>query len=458
MIIIYSLITILAFSVFSILILNNYKTTQIRNNEIRLFQTANIVAEVYKKNIDDIIFARMMVRSYGKQANSRILVLNSNQKVLIDNYHSYINDTINNQEIKSSLTGKSKSTLYDLKNKEVLQLSVPITLNEAGETRIIGAVLISADMNLINRNVKSLKNDMFKIACSALIITLLLTIVVTNNLTKPLRDLTYGVEKISSGDLGYSIKRKAKGEVGKLINTFNNMSNTLNKVEKNRKNFINNISHELKTPLTSIKVLIESLTMADNNIKTYKEYLKDIYNETDRMEKLVNYLMTSIKLEDIVLDMNEEDLNEILDDTVKLITPYAKKNDVSITLVNTENINVRCDKDRIKEVLFNLIDNAIKYRDDKKANNYISITLKKYQNKAIIAIEDNGIGIDEKNLEDIFKRNFRVLEGPTQSQNKIKGYGIGLTVVKNIIEKHNWKIRVESSLERGSIFTISVPL
>src|SRR5690606_23798730 len=142
MLVIYSLIIIFAFLAFSILMLNNYKNTHIRNTEIGLFQTANIVADTYKGNLEDMIFARIMVKSYGKQANSRILVVNSNKEVLIDNYNSYIGKTINNKEVKSSLEGKSKSGLYTVDNKEILQLSVPIILNDGIDNRIIGAVLI----------------------------------------------------------------------------------------------------------------------------------------------------------------------------------------------------------------------------------------------------------------------------------------------------------------------------
>jgi len=124
-----------------------------------------------------------------------------------------------------------------------------------------------------------------------------ITVIATNNVTSSLRELTLAVEKISSGNLGYQIEKKSKDEVGNLIETFNNMSQTLKNIEKNRKNFINSISHELKTPLTSIRVLIESLSMGNHPIDTYKEYLEDIYGETERMERLVNYLMKSIKLE-----------------------------------------------------------------------------------------------------------------------------------------------------------------
>lgn len=456
MLIIYSLIILAAFSVFSVIMLNNYKNTQVRNTEIRLFQTANIVADTYKANRDELIFTRMMVRSYGMQANARILIVDSQGLVLVDNYNDFIGSKIDNKEIRNSLSGKSGSNVYKLEDKEVLQLSVPIILNEFGTDKIIGAVLISFDMTAINNNVNELRNDMIKVGALGLFFSLLLTVVATHNLTKPLRALTIGVEKISEGQLGYIIQKKSKDELGRLIDTFNRMSSTLSKIEKNRKNYINSISHELKTPLTSIKVLIESLSIGNNDVDTYKEYLQDIYGEAERMERLVNYLMESIKLEESIFNLKEENISQILKDTIKLIRPYADKNNVHIKFTGAENIIVKCDGDKVKEMIFNLLDNSIKYRDPCKENSFVHITLNKENNRAILKIEDNGIGIDEKNIKNIFNRGFRVLEG--ELNGSVEGYGIGLTIVKNIIDKHGWDISVESTLKKGSIFKIQIPL
>lgn len=458
MLILYSLIIVVAFSIFSISILNNYKATQIKNTQIRLFQTANIVADTYKQNMDNIIFSRMILKNYAEQANARILILDTNKKVIMDSYYNYIDQTIDNKEIRNSLTGASSSSIYTLQDREILQIAVPITLNTGEDTRIIGAVLISSDLEPINENVDSLRDHISKIAILVLLISLALTVIATNNVTSSLRELTLAVEKISSGNLGYQIEKKSKDEVGNLIETFNNMSQTLKNIEKNRKNFINSISHELKTPLTSIKVLIESLSMGNHPIDTYKEYLEDIYGETERMERLVNYLMKSIKLEDSVLNLKEENLGTLLMDIVNLIKPYADKNKVSIIVTHADDIIVKCDKDKIKEVIFNLIDNAIKYRDENKKPNYVKVSLKKDISKGFLTVEDNGIGINRENLQDIFKSGFRVLDGTLSNENMSKGFGIGLAIAKSFIDKHGWNISVDSTLGKGTTFTIDIPI
>ena len=456
MLTIYSLIIVLTFSIFGVVILNNYKANNIKTVETRLFLTANIVADTYKRNLNDVIFGRMMVRSYASQANARILIVDNEKNVVLDNFNTYMGSTLDNLEVRSSLGGSAKSTLYPSENGEILQLSVPITMNTGLESEIIGVVLVSSSMNGVNADVEDLRKDILRISSIALLCALILTAITATGLTKSLRVLTKGVEKISSGQLGYRIEKEEKGDIGKFINTFNDMSEKLSNIEKNRKSFINSISHELRTPLTSINALIDSLLMGNNSIDTYNEYLEDIRGESDRMKDLVNYLMGSIKLEDISLDISNENLGELLIDTIKFITPYADKNNVELNINIEENIIVKCDKSRVREVFLNIIENAIKYRDINKTNNYISLVMKKSKGKVSIVIEDNGIGIREESLAKIFNRGFRVLDNNLPSSTDIEGYGIGLSLVKSIITSHKWTISVASTLGIGTIFTINI--
>ncbi len=456
MLIIYSLIAILSFSLIGTVLLNSYKTKRIKNQEIRLFQTANIVAETYKSNTQDIIFARTMVKTYAKQADARILVTDTNGKVLIDSYNTYIGETLDNAEIKSSIRGESASNLYNIDNEDILQLSVPITTNDGLETKVTGIVLISASMNMVKEDMEELKSDILKVSSISLIVSIILILIAANSITSPLRDLTYGVNKISSGALGYQIKKNPGGEFGQLVNIFNEMSYKLSNIEKNRRVFINNISHELRTPLTSIKALTESLSIGNTDLETYKEYIIDIHGETERMEKMVNYLMNSIKLEDMTLEIEEESIKGLLENSIKLITPYAEKNGVKIDFKAVDNVCAKCDYNKIKEVILNLLDNSIKYKDPKKKENYITIILQQGEDESSITIEDNGLGIEEKDLPYIFQRRFRALDQYNE-EDRLTGHGIGLTIVKNIIDEHKWTISVESSLGIGSTFTITIP-
>lgn len=458
MLLIYSVIIIIAFTFFGMTVIKNYQGIVVRNEEIRLFQIANIVADTYRTNKEDVILINTMVNSYGKQANARILILDSNKKVIVDNFNTYIDEIIDNEEIRSALGGTAKSGTYILEGRNILQLSVPITNYNENKREIGGAVLISASLEEEFSDIKNLRNMFIKLSALSISVALLLTIIAANSLTKPLRRLNDAVERLSSGELGYKVQKRGSGEIRKLIDSFNEMSGKLRKIENNRKRFINNISHELKTPLTSIRALIDSLTIGESDIGTYKEYLEDIKEEAVRMEQLVNYLLNSIKLEDINLDLKVEDLKDTLEDTIKLVKPYAEKHGVTIIANKIESLNIKFDKNKIKEVMLNLFDNAVKYRDPDKKRNYINVGIERNSKEARLIIEDNGLGIRNDDLSDIFNRGFRVLDSGISTDTYNESHGLGLSIVKNIIEKHGWEISVESTYGMGSRFIIKIPI
>lgn len=446
----------MAFLFFSINILNNYKTTSIKSEETRLFQTANIVADLYRENMDDIIYLNNMIRDYAKRIDARILVLNDNKTVLIDSNNDLYGQFINNKEIESSLNNHPGSDIYNIDEKKILQATVPIRINHQGQEQIRGVVLISKSISFLWENISNLRKDIIKVSSIALFIAIFLIAITTNTLTKSLRELSKGVSAISGGSLGYKVEHKSKDEVGELIDTFNKMSTSLYDIEANRKLLINSVSHELRTPLTSIEALIDSLLIGEDDIRVYKEFLKDIKNETARMKSLINHLTQSIKLEDINLNLTYQDLGKLLEETVKFITPYANKNQVDISLDLDGNIKVYCDRDKLKEVFINLIENAIKYKDKNKKNPMVQISLREEKNSAQIVIKDNGIGIDKSDIPAIFKREFRRINSAL-TEPYVEGQGIGLAIVKKIVDKHQWKIHVESSLGQGSQFIITIP-
>lgn len=446
----------MAFLFFSINILNNYKTTSIKSEETRLFQTANIVADLYRENMDDIIYLNNMIRDYAKRIDARILVLNDNKTVLIDSSNDLYGQFINNKEIESSLNNHPGSDIYNIDEKKILQATVPIRINHQGQEQIRGVVLISKSISFLWENISNLRKDIIKVSSIALFIAIFLIAITTNTLTKSLRELSKGVSAISGGSLGYKVEHKSKDEVGELIDTFNKMSTSLYDIEANRKSLINSVSHELRTPLTSIEALIDSLLIGEDDIRVYKEFLKDIKNETARMKSLINHLTQSIKLEDINLNLTYQDLGKLLEETVKFITPYANKNQVDISLDLDGNIKVYCDRDKLKEVFINLIENAIKYKDKNKKNPMVQISLREEKNSAQIVIKDNGIGIDKSDIPAIFKREFRRINSAL-TEPYVEGQGIGLAIVKKIVDKHQWKIHVESSLGQGSQFIITIP-
>ena len=434
--------------------MNTYENDSLDETTTRLFRVANIVGDTYKRNIENDTYISTIVRNYGNQSDARILIIDDNRQVLFDSFNSLVGNSLNNEEVRQGLRGNSYSDVYPLNDSRVLQLSVPINYSDSDGSATIGGVVISSSLRNLDESIGDLRSTIIRISFISIIVAFILIAISTSTITKSLRRLTIGVEKIFSGHLGYKVEIQDKGEIGKLGNTFNHMSERLNSIESNRKSYINSISHELRTPITSINALIDSLLLGDNTKETYDEYLRDIQIESLRMKELVDYLMGSIKLEDITLDLNEEKLSTIVKESISIISPYAHKHNVKIKMNLDDDIIVSCDKNRTKEVMLNLLENGIKYRDGSKSNSYILVTLKKEGKYFNLNVEDNGIGIDKKESERIFERGFRVLSQDSLTQQKIEGYGIGLALVKNIVEKHNWKIGFNSEPVLGTIFHI----
>ena len=232
------------------------------------------------------------------------------------------------------------------------------------------------------------------------------------------------------------------------------MSKEIYRIDRGRNQFIGDVSHELKTPLASIKALIDSLLYGEDNIDTYKEYLMDIDSEIDRLTNLIQKLLDLTKIGEKGLNLVKVSLGELIRDSIKVVKPIAQSLNVQIKTNIQNNPVILCDSERITEVLINLIDNSLKYLDKTKTEKYINIVGKNLANYYVLSIEDNGIGIEEKDLELIFEKFYR---SDISRSRDTGGAGIGLSIVDNILKAHNWQIRVESEPGKGTIFEIKIP-
>jgi signal transduction histidine kinase len=239
-------------------------------------------------------------------------------------------------------------------------------------------------------------------------------------------------------------------EIGKLAETFNKMSEEIYKTDLNRRRFIGDVSHELKTPLTSIKALIESLIEGNNEISTYKEYLIDVNGEIDRLSLMVSSLLIVTRLEEIELNMRPVDLYEEVDSIIKLFLPLADQYDIKLINKCQKNVAVLMDEARFKEILINLVDNSIKYS---REGGFVEISCIKREEIVELIVRDNGCGISEGDLHCVFDIFYRVDESRTR---KTGGSGIGLYLVKKIVELHGWSIKVKSRLNEGTEFIINI--
>jgi signal transduction histidine kinase len=225
------------------------------------------------------------------------------------------------------------------------------------------------------------------------------------------------------------------------------------KIDEERKRFVSDASHELKTPLASVKALIESLINSKNqDITFYKEILKDVNGELDRMTRLVNDLLELARMDKIkAVKVRKSEISEIILDVIESLFPLAKTKDINLKFEGKNNVFAEVDPDRFYRMVYNIVENGIKYTNE---GGNVMVSLEEDENNIYLTVADNGIGISEENLPKIFERFTRV---DTARSKKSGGFGLGLAIAKEIIDIHEGKVTVVSKVGEGTVFKISLP-
>ena len=303
-----------------------------------------------------------------------------------------------------------------------------------------------------------LRKFLFILLISGTILVIILSLwsyFFVNRAFMPVKNIVATVKRITSKDLSLRIRSvETKDEIGELANTFNEMISRLESSFKQIKQFSSDVSHELKTPLTVIKGEVEVSLRRDRRKKEYKNTLKILLEETTKLEKIIENLLflshmdgqsKSLSFKRISLD---EILLEVFEDTEKM----ARQKEIHLILKGIKPVYTKGEENLLKRLLTNLIDNAIKYTP---TGGSVEISLESDRKFARFIIKDTGVGIPEDKLEHIFDRFYRVDEARSTSTG---GSGLGLSIVKQIVEVHKGEIEVKSELNRGSTFIIYLPV
>ncbi|WP_319271961.1 ATP-binding protein [uncultured Draconibacterium sp.] len=270
-----------------------------------------------------------------------------------------------------------------------------------------------------------------------------------------IRDLPLSGKKMEEKIDSNSLLLNVKYEVEEWAKTQLKEIERLKELEKYRKDFVGNVSHELKTPIFNIQGYV--LTLLEGGLedpKINKLYLKRTEKSIDRMVSIVEDLESITKLEsgELKLNMTRFDIVKTVEEVIEMEHWQASESQITVQIINKPDrpIFVKADKKRILEVITNLIVNAIKYG---KQNGFVNISFHDLEDNIIVEVADNGIGIDKKDLRRIFERFFRVDKSRSREQG---GTGLGLSIVKHIIEAHNQSINVRSVLDQGTTFNFTL--
>ena len=298
----------------------------------------------------------------------------------------------------------------------------------------------------------TLNHSFFLSAFIALIFGLIVSILLSKQVSAPLTKITDIANRMRHGDLETRSQAISNTkEIDDLTTSINYLADTLQKQERLRKRLTSDMAHELRTPLTNLKSHVEALL--DKVWEPTEEMLTSFYEEIERLIKLVEGLNDIAKLEQTNLNLNKSKFNLSLE-LGKIVTsfqPLYKESDSKIYSSLVPDVEVLMDKDKLKQVMYNLLSNSLKYS---KINGEVLLTLKSEKDSIIIEVKDNGIGISEKDLPFIFERFYRSDESRDKNTG---GTGIGLTIVKTIVEGHRGTIDVKSTLGEGTTFVLTFP-
>ena len=273
-------------------------------------------------------------------------------------------------------------------------------------------------------------------------------------LLKPFR-LQQQLDMVAEGNLDQDIDVKAYRETRDISEAVMQTIRKLKNLDQSRQEFVSNVSHELKTPLTSIRVLADSLMGMENApAELYQEFMQDISAEIDREGKIIDDLLTLVKMDKSSPDLNiaQTSINGLLEQILKRLTPIAKRRNIEITYESKREVSADVDEVKLSLALSNLVENAIKYnREEGK----VWVTLDADHKFFYVKVEDNGVGIPKEFQERVFERFYRVDKARSRETG---GTGLGLAITKNIILLHQGAIRLKSEEGKGATFTVRIPL
>ena len=293
---------------------------------------------------------------------------------------------------------------------------------------------------------KRLNNSILLVGLLLTVLAAIISFLLAKIFTRPVSALSLAASKISQGDFSARAHVGSSDEIGSLANLFNQMAQSLEQEQKERQNMLSDISHELRTPLAVMRSNIEALQ--DGLLEPSKQNLQSIHDEVLRLSNLINDLQTLALTDSASLTLSKIklDVAEVIAESLKKMDMFLKTKHIKVHFESESKVEIEADAEKLKQVIFNLLFNAYKFLDE-DGNINIGIAAKK--ESVQIKINDNGSGIKAADLAHIFERFY--------SSDKSGGSGIGLAVVKKLIDAHNGTIDVESTPEKGTTFTIELP-
>ena len=429
----------------------------------RLYLQANEIANEYA--LDYLAESKLRrieleMKSLSTFNDTRIMFITPSGDVILDTNNSST-DKSNEDRILFSINDfdygdlKGKHDIlwdfYGLFSEPELSVFSPIS----NSFEIKGYVVINIPESAIVERVYDTFNTNYLTLAIVLILSSAFLVLYFFQVHRPIKEITRATNEYSKGNLSYHVKPMHNDEIGRLGMSLDYMASQLDESDKFQQKFLSNISHDFRSPLTSIKGYLEAIQDGTIPPEMLDKYIGIMLFETERLTKLTSNILTLNELDpkSVRLDISTFDLNSIIRHTVETFEGTCKKKGIKFNITYANSVqNVKADKGRIQQVIYNLIDNAIKFS---KENSYIYITVKEKGEKAQISIKDTGCGIAKEDIDKIWDRFYK--SDSSRGRDK-KGSGLGLSITKEVIQAHGENIDVVSTVGVGTEFIFTLEL
>ena len=421
------------------------EATLIANTYASDLYSNNISLDTVKKQLDAIdVFIDStiwIINPSGRMILSTDTPLDVNAEVVVEEFDP------------TTMAGSyyTTGTFFDSFETEMLSVFAPITTNY----KVQGYVVIHTSMDDLRASRESLLSISYIMLIIIFLLSLIILLFFSEFVYIPLRKITTATEQYASGNMHYELSVESEDEIGYLAAALSYMASEIAKNEDGQKKFIANVSHDFRSPLTSIKGYLEAMLDGTIPPEHHEKYLGIVLNETERLTKLTNSLLTlnNLNMRGMVLEKTIFDINQVIRNTAASFEGTLNKKKISVELVLTgEELPVEADMGRIQQVLYNLLDNAIKFSHQ---DSTIKIETTEKHQKVFVSVKDSGIGIPKESLKMIWDRFYKT--DLSRGKDK-KGTGLGLSITKEIIHAHNENINVISTEGVGTEFIFSLPL
>ena len=410
---------------------------------------SDILAMDFLKNPDSDA-ADVEIQQMAYAYSARILIINSDYIIVKDNYIFDEGKTIVTEDVINAFKGKSHSHINYKSSSAVI--TTPI-IDDTG--KISGVIKVSISGYATIQTINYMKRISIAVMIALLLVFSGILVFVIYKLTSPAKDMKEAILSLSDGDKNARIKKQTIKEYKDIGDAVNVLLDRLESIDGSRDEFVSNVSHELKTPMTSMKVLADSLLATENApIEMYKEFMQDIAEEIDRENEIIGDLLNLVRTdgERAVINIETVDVNELMEVVLKRLKPIALKNNIEIIFESMRPVTASIDRVKFIIVLTNIIENAIKYNHPE---GWVKITLNADHKFFYVDVSDSGIGIPEKCKDQVFERFYRVDKARSRETG---GTGLGLAITKNIVLLHKGTIKFYSKENEGTTFNIRIPL